>query len=53
MIKVGDYMKKIFIALCILSALLLFVNPVEKLTFANNNTSKEQTELTIEQAKEL
>lgn len=53
MIKVGDYMKKIFIALCILCALLLFVNPVEKLTFANNNIAKEQTELTIEQAKEL
>ena len=40
--------------LCILCSSLFFINPIEKLTYANDtNKIHQQTELTLEQAKEL
>jgi len=47
-------MKKIIIVLCILCGSLLFVNPIKKLTYANNtNEIYKEVELTVEQAKKL
>lgn len=46
-------MKKLIIVLCVLCSSLFFTNPIDKLTYANNNKINQQNELTIEQAKEL
>ena len=40
--------------LCILCSSLFFINPIEKLTYANDtNKIHQQTELTLEQSKNL
>ena len=45
-------MKKLIMVLCILCSSLFFINPIEKLTYANDtNKIHQQTELTLEQAK--
>lgn len=47
-------MKKLIIVLCILCSSLFFINPIKKLIYANDtNIINQQTELTVEQAKEL
>ena len=47
-------MKNLIMVLCILCSSLFFINPIEKLTYANDtNKIHQQTELTLEQAKEL
>ena len=47
-------MRKLIIVLCILCSSLFFINPIKKLTYANdNNKINQQNELTVEQAKEL
>ena len=47
-------MRKLVIVLCILCSSLFFINPIKKLTFANDkNIINQQAKLTVEQAKEL
>ncbi len=45
-------MRKLIIVLCILCSSLFFINPIKKLTYANDKINQ-QNELTVEQAKEL
>ena len=47
-------MKNLVIFLCILCNSLLFINPIQNMSHANdNNKIHQQIELTVEQAKEL
>ena len=47
-------MKNLVIFLCILCSSLLFINPIQNMSHANdNNKIHQQIELTVEQAKEL
>ena len=47
-------MKNLVIFLCILCSSLLFINPIQNMSHANdNNKIHHQIELTVEQAKEL
>ena len=46
-------MKNLVIFLCILCSSLLFINPIQNMSHANdNNKIHQQIELTVEQAKE-